>query len=161
VLTKPIVTGSYTLSATEAANNINVYTGILTGNVTVTYPPVVNFYIISNQCTAGGYTLTVTTGSGATVTVAANTQVSVYCDGTNFYNANTSTISASVISLPSGSAGSPGLYFTSETNTGIYRPAASQFGISIAGTLISNTTASGISITGTGIFSGGVSGGPF
>ncbi|MEA2991530.1 MAG: hypothetical protein QOD40_450, partial [Alphaproteobacteria bacterium] len=37
------------------------------------------------------------------------------------------------ISVSDGSAASPGLYFTSDTNTGIYRPGADVFGISAGG----------------------------
>jgi hypothetical protein len=41
---------------------IQEYVGTLSNNVTVTYPPVVAFYVVSNQVNAGGYTLTITTG---------------------------------------------------------------------------------------------------
>lgn len=37
-------------------------------------------------------------------------------------------------SIEAGSASSPGLYFTGDTNTGIYSPGADQFGISTGGT---------------------------
>jgi hypothetical protein len=135
----------------------------LSGNVTVTYPPVVNLYVISNQTSAGGYTLTVTTGIGgsATATVPASGQATLICDGTNFYNANTTQAGSISFSLVNGSAASPSVYFGSETNTGIYRPGAGRFGISILGSLIADITASGLAITGTGTFSGGISGGAF
>jgi hypothetical protein len=163
VLTKPVTTGSYTLTASEASNTIQFYTGTLSGNVTVTYPPVVNLYVISNQTSAGGYTLTVTTGIGgsATATVPASGQATLICDGTNFYNANTTQAGSISFSLVNGSAASPSVYFGSETNTGIYRPGAGRFGISILGSLIADITASGLAITGTGTFSGGISGGAF
>jgi hypothetical protein len=163
VLTKPVTGGAYTLTASEAANTIQIYTGTLSSNVTVTYPAVANFYVISNQTTAGGNTLTVTTGIGgsATATIPAGGQATVFCDGTNFYNANTTQAGATAISLVNGTAGSPSLNFASETNTGIYRPGAGRLGVSILGNLILDATATGITVTGAGTFSGGVSGGAF
>lgn len=163
VLTKPVTGGAYTLTASEASNTIQFYTGTLVSNVTVTYPPVVNFYVISNQTSAGGFTLTVTTGIGgaASAVIPAGGQATVICDGTNFYNANTTQAGATAISLSNGTAGAPSLNFASETNTGVFRPGAGRFGVSVLGNLIIDTTASGISVTGTGIFSGGVSGGSF
>jgi hypothetical protein len=163
VLTKPVTSGAYTLTASEASNTIQFYTGTLSGNVTVTFPPVVNLYVISNQTSAGGYTLTVTTGIGgsATATVPASGQATLICDGTNFYNANTTQAGGTAFSLINGSAASPSLNFASETNTGIYRPGAGRFGVSILGNLVADITASGISITGSGTFSSGISGGAF
>lgn len=163
VLTKPVTTGSYTLTASEASNTIQFYTGTLTGNVTVTYPPVVNLYVISNQTSAGGFTLTVTTGIGgsATATIPTSGQATLICDGTNFYNANTSQAGATSLSLLNGSAGSPSLNFASETNTGVYRPGAGRFGISVLGNLVTDVTASGLAVTGTGNFTNGISGGAF
>lgn len=163
VLTKAVTNGAYTLTASEASNTIQFYTGTLTGNVTVTYPPVVNLYVISNQTVAGGYTLTVTTGIGgsATAIIPAAGQATLICDGTNFYNANTTQAGATALSLINGTAGSPSLNFASETNTGVYRPGAGRFGVSILGNLITDVTASGLSVTGTGTFSGGVSGGTY
>ena len=86
-LTKVVATGTYTLTASEASNSIQKYTGLLTGNVTVYFPPVVNLYVISNQ-TTGAFTLTIGTTLGTTVSVPANTQATLICDGTNFLNAN-------------------------------------------------------------------------
>lgn len=163
VLTKPVTGGPYTLSASEASNTIQFYTGTLVSNVTVTYPPVVNLYVISNQTVAGGFTLTVTTGivGGANAVIPAGGQATVICDGTNFYNANTTQAGATALSLVNGTAGSPSLNFASETNTGVYRPGAGRFGISILGNLVVDTTASGISVTGSGNFTTGISGGAF
>jgi hypothetical protein len=174
LLTKPVTTGAYTLTASEASNVIQIYTGTLTGNVTITYPPVVNFYAVSNQTVAGGFTLTLTTGIGgsATAQVPANGQATLFCDGTNFYNANTTQAGATALSIVSGSAGSPAINFAAETNTGLYRPGAGRFGISILGTQVLDVDANGIevtgdvegtnaSFTGTGNFDSGISGGTF
>jgi hypothetical protein len=163
VLTKPVVSGTYTLTASEASNTIQIYTGTLTGNVTIIIPPVINLYVISNQCNAGAYTLTISTGAvGAnTATVPASGQATLICDATNILNANTTQAGGTAISLVNGSAASPSLNFGSETNTGIYRPGAGRFGISVLGNLIVDVDASGMDVIGTGNFTAGISGGTF
>lgn len=162
-ITKSVTSGSYSLTATEGTSLIQEYVGTLSGNVTVTYPPVVAFYVVSNQVTAGGYTLTITTGvsGGATATISAGNQSTLICDGVNFYNANTVQAGASVNSLANGSVGSPSLYFASEPTTGVYRAGAGAWDISILGTNRFEVNASGITVNGTGTFSGGVLGGVF
>ena len=162
-LVKPVVSGSYSLTNAEVQNTIQEYTGTLTGNVTVTYPPVVNLYVISNQCVAGSYTLTVTTGvsGGATATIPSGQQATLVCDGTNFFNANTTQAGGTVISLINGSVGTPSLNFGSETNTGIYRSGAGQFAITILGSNVATFSATGLAIVGTGNFTGGISGGTY
>lgn len=147
ILTKTVTSGTYTLTANEAANTIQIYNGTLTGNVTVIVPPVVNFYVISNQCNAGGFTLTISTGAvGAnTATVPAPGQASLFCDGTNILNANTVQAGGTTFSLVNGTAASPSLNFGSETNTGIFRPGAGQFGISVLSSLKLLVTSEGLS----------------
>jgi hypothetical protein len=163
VLTKPVVTGTYTLTASEAANTIQIYTGTLTGNVTIIVPPVINLYVVSNQCNAGAFTLTISTGAvGASVAVVpASGQATLICDATNLLNANTTQAGGTAISLVNGSAASPSLNFGSETNTGVYRPGAGRFGISVLGNQIVDVDANGIDVTGTGNFTTGISGGAF
>ena len=163
VLTKPVVTGTYTLTASEAANTIQIYTGTLTGNVTIIVPPVINLYVVSNQCSAGAFTLTISTGAvGASVAVVpASGQATLICDATNLLNANTTQAGGTAISLVNGSAASPSLNFGSETNTGVYRPGAGRFGISVLGNQIVDVDANGIDVTGTGNFTTGISGGAF
>jgi hypothetical protein len=168
-LVKNVTAGAYTLTASEASNTIQTYVGTLTGNVTVTYPPVVNLYVVSNQCTAGAFTLTLTTGvsGGATATIPSGGQATLICDGTNLLNANTSFAGGVSLSLVNGTAGAPSLNFSSETNTGVYRPGAGRFGVSILGTQRLEVDATKISVTGnvvatgSGTFPSGVTGGTF
>ncbi len=168
VLTKTVTTGTYTLTANEAANTIQIYNGALVGNVTVIVPPVVNFYIISNQ-TTNAFTLTFETGAvgASTAIVPSGGQASLICDGTNLLNANTTQAGGTSFSIVNGSATNPSLNFSTETNTGIYRPGAGNFGISILGTQRLNLSATALTITGnvqatgTGNFEGGISGGTF
>jgi hypothetical protein len=162
-LVKNVTSGTYTLSTSEATTIIQEYVGNLTGNVIVQYPPVVALYVVSNQTTSGGFTLTLETGvpGGATATVAPGNQATLVCDGTNFFNANTVQAGASVSSLADGSVANPSLYFASEPTTGVYRPGAGWFGITILGTNIAGFSSTGLQVYGTGNFTGGVLGGTF
>jgi hypothetical protein len=159
-LSKAVLSGTYTLTASEASNVIQKYTGALTGNVTIVVPATVQVYYILNE-TTNAYTVTITTGSGGTAILTAGSQATLVCDSVNLYNANTVLAGASVVSLNNGSVGAPSLNFASETTTGIYRAASGEFNTSILGVLRSTVSASGLAIVGTGTFSGGVLGGTF
>jgi len=159
-LSKAVLTGTYTLTASEASNVIQKYTGALTGNVTIVVPSTVQVYYIVNA-TSNAYTVTITTGSGATAVLTTGTQATLVCDSVNLYNANTILAGSSNISLNNGSVGAPSLNFASETTTGVYRAASGEFNISILGVLRSTVSASGLAIVGTGNFTGGVAGGVF
>ena len=160
-LTKSVTGGAVLLTNNEAANNIQEYVGNLTSNVTVTFPPIVNLYVISNQTTDNGFSLTVTTGLGFTATIPPGQQATLICDSINFLNANTTQAGASTVSLLDGSVGTPSLNFAAETSTGVYRPAAGEFGVSVLGTQRFKATATGVSVTGSGTFSTGIAGGTF
>jgi hypothetical protein len=163
ILVKNVTGGAYTLTQADAANTIQEYVGSLVSNVTVTYPPVVNLYVISNQTTPNGRSLTVTTGisGSSTATIPAGAQVTLICDGTNFLNANTVQAGATQISVIDGSASVPSINFSSETSTGIYRPGTGQWGLSILGSNVITVSSFGISVNAAGNFTGGISGGTF
>lgn len=162
-LTKAVTTGTYTLTAVEASNVIQKYTGTLSGNVTIVVPQTVQVYYIINDTIGGvsNYTVTLTTGAGNTATITAGNQATLICDSVNLLNANTVLAGISTISLNNGSVGSPSLRFSSETSTGIYHAASGEFNISILGTLLSTLNSSGLTINGTGTFTGGITGGTF
>ena len=160
-LTKNVTGGAVTLTNNEAANNIQEYVGNLTSNSVVTFPAVVNLYVISNQVTDNGFTFTVTTGLGFTATIPPGQQATLICDGTNFLNANTTQAGASTVSLVDGSVGTPSLNFAAETSTGVYRPAAGEFGVSVLGVQRFKATATGVTVTGSGTFTTGIAGGTF
>ena len=162
-LVKPVTTGTYVLTPSEASNTIQEYVGSLTGNVIAQYPPAVNLYVISNQVTDNGYSLTITTGvgGGANAIVPPGQQVTLICDGTNFLNANTVQAGATAISLVNGSVGTPALNFSAETSTGIYRPGAGQMNIAVLGSDLVEFTATGMNVNGTGNFENGIAGGVF
>jgi len=163
VLTYPVTGGAYALTSSETGNLIQEYVGTLVSNVTVTYPPVVNFYVVSNQTFDNGYTLTLTTGivGSASAVIPPGQQATLVCDGTNFLNANTVQAGATSLSIINGTVGTPAINFAAETNTGIWRNGAGEFDISILGTNRLALTATGLAIVGTGNFTGGVSGGTF
>ena len=159
-LSKAVTSGSYTLTASEASNVIQKYTGTLTGNVTIVVPSTVQVYYIVNE-TSGAFTVTITTGSGGTAILTAGSQATLVCDSVNLYNANTILAGSSTISLQNGSVGAPSLNFASEATTGIYRAASGEFNLAILGVLRSTLSATGLAIVGTGNFTGGVAGGTF
>ena len=108
-LVKTVTGGTVTLTASEAANVIQEYQGVLTSNCTVILPPTVQFYSFRNN-TTGSYSLTFSTGAvGAlTVTLPQNQTIIAICDGTNVYNAQTSTSSfINALTLGNGSAAAP------------------------------------------------------
>ena len=142
--TLPVTAGTYTLTTTQSSSIIQEIVGTLTANVTVVFPQVVALIVISNQTTPNGYTVSITTGIGNTYVVPAGQQVSVICDGTNFFNANTTQAGSTSLSMVDGSAAVPAINFLNENNTGIFRPGTGQFGISILGTNKFLLDASGI-----------------
>ena len=142
--TLPVTAGTYYLTTTQSSSIIQEIVGTLTANVTVVFPQVVALIVISNQTTPHGHTVSITTGIGNTYVVPAGQQVSVICDGTNFFNANTTQAGSTSLSMIDGSAAVPAINFLNENNTGIFRPGTGQFGISILGTNKFLLDASGI-----------------
>ena len=160
-LTKTVTAGTYTLTATEAANVVQKYTGTLAGNVTIILPATVQVYYILNATSAGPYTLTFTTGSGGTATVPGSAQSILVCDSVNILNANTYLAGSTGISLSDGTVGSPSLNFATETSTGIYHATSGQMNVAILGVNLASFSALGLSVAGSGTFTGGISGGIF
>jgi hypothetical protein len=163
-LTKNVTTGTYTLTAAEAANVVQKYTGTLSGNVTIIVPPTVQVYYIQNATVGGAsnYSITITTNTGGSAaTIASNQQATLICDSVNLVNANTVLAGSSSIGLVDGTVGAPALYFGSEPSTGLYRAASGEYNIAILGVLRSTLSATGLAIVGTGNFTGGISGGVY
>jgi len=161
-LSYAVTTGTYTLSAEDASNVIQVYSGTLTGNVEIVLPSYVQVYYVSNQ-TTGPYTLTFKTSSvgATTVNLDQNNQAILVCDGTNVLNASTALVGSVSISFADGSAGNPSIRFATDPDTGFYHPATNQIGVSTNGTNIATYSTTGLTVSGTGTFTGGVTGGTF
>jgi len=142
-LAKNVTGGTVTLTSAEASSIIQEYTGTLVSNCTVILPPTVQLYSLQNK-TTGSYTLTFSTGvvGGTTVILPQNQTIIAICDGTNVFNAQTSTSSfINALTLGNGSAAAPSLSFTGSATTGLYLAATNQLGFAIngvnAGTLAS------------------------
>jgi len=169
-LTKAVTTGTYTLTSSEAANTIQKYTGVLTGNVTVILPQTIQVYYITNQTDGGGagYQITFTTNTvgGGNATVPPSEQVILLCDSVNLLNASTIAAGAVSFSLVNGTAGAPSLNFAADTSTGIFRAGTGEFNIAVLGTEVFELSNDGLgviglNVPGTGNFTGGIRGGLF
>ena len=156
-LVKAVTGGTVTLTSAEGANVIQEYTGVLTSNCIVVVPSTVQLYSLQNN-TTGAFTLTFKTSSfGADTVVLPQTQTIIaICDGTNVYNAQTSTSSTpGSLTLSNGSAAAPSLNFTGDTTSGLYLVGSAQLGFTIAGANKMTLTASGL------LVSAGIPGGAF
>lgn len=157
LLSVAVTGGTLTLSATQAANTIQVYSGVLTSNEIVIVPSTVQLYTITND-TTGSYTFTIKTSvfGGATITIAQGTSLVLICDGTNVYNAASgaaSTITA--LTLGDGSLSVPSLKFASDLNTGLYLASSGQLGFVVTNLLAGYFSSTGLTVT------NGISGGTF
>lgn len=149
--------GTLTLTAAQASNIVQEYTGALTSNQIIILPPTVQLYAVTNG-TTGAFTLTFKTSAvgGATFSVPQGTNAILICDGTNVYNATSATSSSiNTLTLGNGSLSIPSLRFTGDLNSGMYLPTASQVGFVIANSLAGYFNASGFTST------NGISGGTF
>lgn len=156
-LNKVVTGGTVTLSVVEASSTIQEYTGTLTSNCIVVLPSTVQLYSLQNK-TTGAFTLTFkTVAVGATtVVLPQNETIIAICDGTNVYNAQTSTSSTiTALKLGAGSAAAPSLAFTSDTTTGLYLAASGQLAFSAAGVNGMTLTSTGLAVV------NGISGGTF
>lgn len=145
-LVKNVTGGVVTLTSAEASSIIQEYTGTLVSNCTVIVPPTVQLYSFRNN-TTGAYNLTFSTGAlGAlTVTLPQNQTILAICDGTNVYNAQTSTSSfINALTLGNGSAAAPSLSFSGDSQTGLYLAASHQLGFAINGLAAGQLTPGGL-----------------
>lgn len=147
-----------TLSASEATRNIQQYSGVLTGNITVFFPVEANEWTIYNN-TTGAFTLSVQlagpTGS-SNIIPQSNTQI-YYSDGTTMRVAP-SIFTGSTMSFANGTAGAPSISFTTDSTTGVYRPALGQLGLSASGAARVNITSAAVNILTPTLFAQTVSG---
>jgi hypothetical protein len=156
-LVKNITGGTVTLTSAEAASIIQEYQGVLTSNCNVILPQTVQLYSLQNK-TTGSFTLTFKTsvGGATTVVLPQNQTIIAICDGTNVYNAQTSTSSfINALTIGNGSAAAPSLSFTGDAVTGLYLAASHQLGFAVNGV-------NGATLTSTGLLVPvGINGGAF
>lgn len=149
--------GTVTLTSVQAQNVIQEYAGVLTSNCDIILPQTVQLYSLRNT-TTGAFNLTFKTSAvgGTTVTLPQNQTIIAICDGTNVYNAQTSTTSfINSLTIGNGSVAAPSLNFLSDTATGLYLPASGQLGFALSGVSAGQLTASGL------LLPVGISGGSF
>jgi len=137
--------GTTTLSATQASNTIQEYSGTLASNQVVILPSTVQLYSFQNN-TSGSYTLTFKTSAsgGSTLTLPQGQTIIAICDGTNVYNAQTATVSGASLTLGVGSAGAPSLNFLGNLTTGMYLVGSGQIGFTVGGSNALTLSASGL-----------------
>ena len=95
VITITMTDANYTMSnyngvVDEARNQVLVFSGALTATRNVIAPLAEKTYVIKNS-TTGSQSIQIIGSSGLGVTIPNGATTLVYCDGTNFYNANTGT----------------------------------------------------------------------
>ncbi len=146
-LVKSITGGTTTLSLTEAANVVQLYTGILASNQTVVVPSVVQVYYVSNY-TTGAHTVTFQSpiAGGVGVVVDQGQNAVLFCDGTDMYDCNTNGSGSGTFTfqLAPGSAASPSLSFSADTATGLFQPASGELGVTLSGTQVALYSALGV-----------------
>ena len=145
-LVKNVTGGTVTLTSAEASNVIQEYQGTLTSNCIVVLPSTVQFYSFQNN-TTGSFSLTFKTSSvgGTTVILPQGQTIIAICDGTNVYNAQTSTSSTiNALTLGNGSAANPSLSFSGDATTGLYLAASHQLGFSVNGVNGATLTPTGL-----------------
>lgn len=157
LLTKSVAGSSdVTLTASEAANIIQIYGGALTGDIDVIVPAVVQIYHVYNN-TTGSYSLSVRTPLGTGVTVPQAKRRILHCDGTNVVFAD-DTSGGSGSPFSPGSAPAPSITFVGRLTDGIYSPLANQIGMSTNGVLRFLVANSGVTSSGSlTVSSGGAS----
>jgi len=109
---------------------------------TLADPSVVNDTLVSGlvktvvMLPGGAFQATVTpaTGDVATLPAIAGANVTYMWDGARWSIVGQGLVSVGPITIPDGTAAAPGLAFSSDLATGIYRPGANSFGISTSGT---------------------------
>jgi hypothetical protein len=145
-LVKNVTGGTVTLTSAEASATIQEYQGTLTSNCIVILPPTVQLYSFQNK-TTGSFSLTFKTSSvgASTVVLPQGQTIIAICDGTNVYNAQTSTSSTiNALTIGNGSAASPSLSFSGDATTGLYLAASHQLGFAVNGVNGATLTQTGL-----------------
>ena len=153
----------------ESRNMVLVLSGTNSAVYQVVAPLVSKFYVVSNQ-TVGGYAVTIGGATGSIVAIPNGTVGQVYCDGTNFYSAQTGSAGNFNVNgtLTAGSIVDTGPISatTITASTQFNGPATGLTGTAAALTAGNATTAAtanalntgngytiaGLTVTGTGVF---------
>ena len=124
-------TGDIVLSSSEAQNKVMTFTGTLVQSINVIVPDTVSVYYVFNN-TQGAFSLSVKTASGAGIAVTQGAREIAVCDGSDVRRGVDNTSATTLFS--EGSESAPSITFVTDTDSGIYHPAANQVGITAGGT---------------------------
>jgi microcystin-dependent protein len=142
---------NYTLSnfngvVDEARNQVVTLTGTLSAQRNLVAPLVEKTYIIKNT-TTGGFGVQVIGASGTGVIIPNGTTTSVYCDGTNFYAANTGSAGNQTINGNLTVTGTTALTGALTASTATFSGAISSVNPTFTGTPTAPTALAGTSTT--------------
>lgn len=121
-------TGDFVLTGANLNRVSYRFTGVLTGNRNIIVPNTIQQYWVDNE-TSGAFSLTVKTVAGTGVGITQGNRAILYCDGINVVLAQT----AGSITFSDGSAAAPGIAFTADSSTGIFRAAPHTLGFASDG----------------------------
>lgn len=100
------LSGTYTLAGSELNRVAYKFTGALVGNIEIVVPSTIQQYWIDNRTTGGSYTLGLRTSAQTpALSVARNSRVIYYCDGTDVVDADTSSGVSTPVSIADGGTG--------------------------------------------------------
>ncbi|ATI15742.1 tail protein [Bordetella phage vB_BbrM_PHB04] len=120
-----------TLSAVEAGAGILVFTGALTGNISVIVPAVAKSWIVSNR-TSGAFSLTVKTAAGTGIAVAQGRNVELWCDATNVLQSTNDYTNAALLGTPTAPTPTAGDSSQQVANTEFVQQTANDLAIEYA-----------------------------
>lgn len=115
-----LTNANVTLTAPQAAKEILIISGTLTGNVQIIFPRWNDNWLVQNNCT-GAFSVTCKTASGTGVIVPQGITTMIYGDGTNIDLVGSSTSAstgavANTLALRDSGAGLTAAYFNSTSD---------------------------------------------
>jgi hypothetical protein len=144
-LNKTVTGGTVVETLTEASNVVQTFTGVLTSNVDIVVPSVVQVYYVSNQ-TSGAFNFRVKNpGAGTTVSIPQGQNAVLFSDGTNVINASTTVAGIASLVLAAGTAASPSLG-VGAINSGLYSSGSNEVAVSSNGLQVAKFDPTGLTI---------------
>jgi hypothetical protein len=144
-LTKDVsASGTFTLTTQESSNKLLTFIGNPSSSTYVVVPAVVSVYYVYNNATTA-QDITIKTTGGVGVAVSQSERAILFCDGTDVYAAQSTSVSSN-ISILDGTESSPSLNFASTTNTGLYKSGTVDIGFAVDGSHIGAVTAAGLEV---------------
>lgn len=133
------------LTSAETQNKLITFTGALTANIQVIFPPTVNVYYLFNN-TTGAFTLTVKTATGTGFILPQGQRIIVFCDTNDVFSAQTA-VPGSAVLFSDGTQSAPSIAFANDTDLGFYRFGTNEMGIVSNNVLVARVNASGLLMT--------------